>query len=78
MSRACGGAYFFGERRKLSDPAIVVHGLGGVGYQFVAGRNFNFWRTLDVETPADQAPIQLETLSPVASHDLFASVGSAQ
>jgi hypothetical protein len=45
MSRACGGAYFFGERRKLSDPAIVVHGLGGVGYQFVAGRNFNFWRT---------------------------------
>lgn len=30
-----------------------------------------FSLTLDVEAPADQAPIQLETLSPVASHDLF-------
>jgi hypothetical protein len=27
----------------------------------------------DVEAPADQAPIQLETLSPVASHALFGS-----
>jgi hypothetical protein len=30
-----------------------------------------FERTLDVEAPADQAPIQFGTLSPVASHDLF-------
>jgi len=32
---------------------------------------FHSPRTLDVEAPADQAPIQLGTLSPVASHDLF-------
>ena len=34
----------------------------------------HFCRTLDVEAPADQAPIQLETLSPVASHALFGDV----
>jgi hypothetical protein len=30
------------------------------------------WQNVDVEAPADQAPIQLGTLSPVASHVLFA------
>jgi hypothetical protein len=48
-------------------------GLDGV----VASRGalesgFIFEPTLDVEVLADQAPIQLDTLSPVASHDLFA------
>jgi hypothetical protein len=35
---------------------------------------FSLVRTLDVEAPADQAPIQLETLPPVASHALFGDV----
>jgi hypothetical protein len=32
--------------------------------------------TLDAEAPTGQAPIQLETLSPVASHDLFSGLHS--
>jgi hypothetical protein len=35
-------------------------------------------RTFDVEAPAGQSPIQLGTLSPVASHELFASAISIE
>jgi hypothetical protein len=37
----------------------------------MARRTFISYENDDVEAPADQAPIQLETLSPVASHALF-------
>jgi hypothetical protein len=56
------------ERR---DP--VVEKLLERRHHFVSCRAINhrfLALTLDVRPPADQAPIQLETLSPLASHDL--------
>ena len=37
-----------------------------------------FYRTFDVEAPPGQSPIQLGTLSPDASHELFASAISIE
>ena len=52
----------FASRDLLScfQMMLLLHGLQILGL------------SLDVEAPADQSPIQLGTLSPVASHDLFA------
>jgi hypothetical protein len=42
------------------------------------GKEFPFLRTFDVEAPAGQSPIQIGTLSPVTSHELFASAISIE
>ena len=47
----------------------------GVAFVAFAGAFIFSGTTFNVEAPADQSPIQLGTLSPVASHGLFCSLG---